>query len=173
MTQISLRQGLGQTCTSTSQGIFYVAIGTKYGSTSSVCYCDYSSGYKFNLNTGTCDTESYNSYCASSLECRSDKTFCMSDLGDGIRRCITYPTLFSFNATYTAKADYGANCNYFYKCNEYKNLKCSNYYENITALGTCVCFNKYYYYNASMCVYGNRYGKSIHTLIYSGVGILV
>ena len=109
------RQGQGQSCSATTQGIFYVAVGTKYGSTSSICYCDYSSGYKLNLNTGGCATESYNSFCASSLECRSDKTFCMSVLGDGLPRCITYPTLFSFNATYIAKADYGANCSYFYK----------------------------------------------------------
>ena len=156
------KKGVGKASTATTQGISGVALGIAGGSfiTVAVCYCDYTKGYKLNFDTGLCDAEYYEHYCHSSLECRVDGSFCMAIYSDSIKRCIAFPTKFWLNVAYTVKGVYGGTCNSFNPCNEFQNLICSKYYQNSASTGTCRCFNKYYYSNTTMCVYGTRYGET-------------
>ena len=77
--------------------------------------------------------------------------------GDNYTKCTPLPTTFYIGG-YGFKSTYGGNCNLYQPCNEFQNLKCSDYlYGNGTVYGTCVCYSKYYYWNGTMCILGNRY----------------
>jgi hypothetical protein len=111
-----------------------------------------------NFDTGNCETPQVAwGECENSLECDPYNTACMNIDGDRYKKCTPFPTEYYLGG-YRTKAGYLGACNLYYLCNEYQNLKCSNFYANTTTiLGTCVCFSKYYYFNGTMCVYGTRF----------------
>ena len=113
--------------------------------------------------------------CTNSLECPAYWTACMNIDGDSYTKCTPLPTLFYLNSLgygFYAKSSYGQQCSLYLKCNEFKNLKCTNYYANATGgalpYGTCTCYGKYQYWNATvntgttaygwgMCINGKRF----------------
>jgi hypothetical protein len=108
------------------------------------------------------------------MECAPFWQACMNIDGDSYKKCTPLPTYFYLAGLYyyQAKSSYGQICSLYYKCNEFKNLKCTNYYANGTSgalpYGTCTCYGKYQYWNATvvtgttaygwgMCINGKRY----------------
>lgn len=109
--------------------------------------------------------------CTNSLECPVQYTACMNIDGDSYKKCTTLPNQFYLNNYgygFYAKSSYGQPCNLYLRCNEFKNLKCTTYYPNNTATGTCTCYGKYQYWNTTvvtsstpsytwgMCINGKR-----------------
>jgi hypothetical protein len=109
-----------------------------------------------------------NRKCTNSMECPAQYTACMNIDGDSYKKCTPLPTLFYLIQGYltysgfNSKSSYGQPCNLYYKCNEFKNLKCTNYYANTTAgavaYGTCTCYGKYQYWNATVTTGTTAYG---------------
>ena len=112
--------------------------------------------------------------CTNSMECAPFWQACMNIDGDSYKKCTPLPTYFYLAGLYyyQAKSSYGQICSLHYKCNEFKNLKCSNFYANNTAgavaYGTCTCYGKYQYWNSTvttgttaynwgMCIKGKRF----------------
>ena len=81
----------------------------------------------------------------------NDYTLCLKSPSEGIRR-VSPGFRVDYYSGWYVRRDFGVSCSlYGYSCNVYKNLVCSNL--------ACACYDKYYYYNSSMCVYGKRYGE--------------
>ena len=134
-----------------------------YGSSSAICTCPRTAF--LNFETGSCENPGndrmLNRHCDSSLQCPQQFTACMFIDGDTTihQKCTLLPTVYFYNGAFLIKGDHGDPCNLYNPCNEWKNLKCSNYYGNGTVTGTCICLDKYFYYNGTMCVRGVRYGE--------------
>ena len=112
-----------------------------------------------------------NKACTNSYECPLYWTACMNIDGDSYKKCTPLPTLFyinNFGYGFYAKQSYGQPCNLYLKCNDFKNLKCTNYFANSGVTATCTCYGKYQYWNSTvttsatayawgMCINGKRY----------------
>ena len=111
-----------------------------------------------------------NKPCTNSLECAPYWQACMNIDGDSYKKCTPLPTLFYLAGLYGygTKQSYGQPCNLYLKCNEFKNLKCTNYFANSGVTASCTCFGKYQYWNSTvttgttaynwgMCINGKRY----------------
>ena len=165
-----LRRGQGQASLgSASYCINNMASGGYFRSPFSMCQWYYQNRYSF--STGTSTGTNVGLPCSNSFECRVDFTACMNIDGDSYSKCTTLP-IYGYLANYYGfytKPSYGQQCSLYLKCNEFKNLKCTNYYANFTSgalpYGTCTCYGKYQYWNATsataygwgMCINGKRF----------------
>ena len=105
------------------------------------------------LGTCTFPYKTNQQACNHPNECSSYNYNLCYKAADGVRRTFTIPTIF-WRSGYHWKRNFGSSCSFYNSdfCNEWRNLACSN--------SICQCYDKYYYYNSTMCVYGNRYGES-------------
>lgn len=156
------RLGAGQLSNLAAYCLPNMAAGNLLGATSSICQWLVTN--MLNFDTGTSDPSPVWNECDTSYECRPDFSSCMNIDGDKYKKCTPFPTVY-YNGGFLLKATYGQPCNLYTLCNEFMNLKCSNFYGNSTVTGTCDCYSKYYYYNTTMCVYGTRYALDGHCFI--------
>jgi len=113
-------------------------------------YHDWAQGtcvYPFKQNQQACNHPN---------ECNYNVYNLCYNAADGVKRTFPIPTMNSYNSYYW-KRNFGESCSFFnWQCNEWKNLACTN--------SICQCYDKYYYYNNTMCVYGKRYSESCNAV---------
>lgn len=146
-------KGIGMICASVSEVSAGMNCAGSFGSTTSVTRCF--SNYQLDMSTGICLVRNPSLKCSMPFECDWGTTFCNNIDGDGSSKCNFLPDYYYYNG-YQTKATYLQSCGLYYICHEFQNLKCSIMSTNARS-GVCVCLNKYYYHNGTMCIYGKRY----------------